>query len=477
MAVSAYVVEHATRLRLAGDWRGACAVANVVPDASLADLPHLAPDLLRWYLEREPRWRTYTGFRFGLGWHGAGWLVARMAYGEPQRIELRVEAAPPALELPRYQWDSGCTAELRTRCGGATRTPFFDPAGRRLEPDELGGAGPEGVTERALARHDAGRSADAWAEAGFDLRVRLFDPAWGPVRTSAAALAGDERARGREVDKALAGLRPVHLTLIEPRDHPVRLDWPGRGLVVEWPAGARPRATLVPMPTRKERAAGRDAVERAEFGRPVAEIPRIWPDRVRMPPEVAGLLDGTLSRADLHPLVQAALFPAAAPLRPPAPPPLPDRVRVYCGGAVHAIVMRDGALHVPHSPGEIDRERALAALGGRVQGCVAALDGWRDPAVRMPRQMRALRDRVLALVRHGDPDALAAALDRGLDPHLRDTLGATLLHLLPHFPGTGLVPRLLAAGLDPSVRERSNRTAAERAAAAERPDLVRALTA
>lgn len=62
------MIERATASRLAGDWRGACAAADVditfelsevadhcgddVATALEDDLRHLAPDLLRWYLPR-----------------------------------------------------------------------------------------------------------------------------------------------------------------------------------------------------------------------------------------------------------------------------------------------------------------------------------------------------------------------------------------------------------------------------------------
>ncbi|WP_442877447.1 hypothetical protein [Dactylosporangium sp. AC04546] len=67
-AVPRGMIEAATVRRLAGDWRGACAVANVEVDVDLSaigrdharavaesvedDLRHLAPDLLRWHVDR-----------------------------------------------------------------------------------------------------------------------------------------------------------------------------------------------------------------------------------------------------------------------------------------------------------------------------------------------------------------------------------------------------------------------------------------
>ena len=67
-AVPGWMIERATERRLAGDWRGACAAANVdvtfdlpeiadrcgddIAAALEDDLRHLAPDLLRWHLPR-----------------------------------------------------------------------------------------------------------------------------------------------------------------------------------------------------------------------------------------------------------------------------------------------------------------------------------------------------------------------------------------------------------------------------------------
>ncbi len=62
-AVPAWMVDHATRHRLAGDWAGACAAARIAVDDGLlsaaassdelrADLAALAPDLLRYHQPR-----------------------------------------------------------------------------------------------------------------------------------------------------------------------------------------------------------------------------------------------------------------------------------------------------------------------------------------------------------------------------------------------------------------------------------------
>ncbi|MGI5247504.1 hypothetical protein [Dactylosporangium sp. CA-139066] len=461
-SISAYMVAAATRLRLAGDWRGACAAANVVvhPSAEpVEDLRHLAPDLLWWYAS--------DGAYALLRHDGTTAVVASAtSYGGPRRIELTLRpGGRPGRSLLPYQWDARHTADLRARCGGAERIPFFDTAGRRLPPEELGAPDPAGTTERALALHESGRAAAAWATAGFDLQYVQLEPERVTVTPVTDDLAW--------IDKVLSGLRrPIHAVLAPPRPTPIRLEWPGWCQIIDWPAGARPRARLL-----RTHARTPSHLEREAFGAPRTSFPLIDASDFRCPPEVARLFSGKLTRAELHPLLQAALFPAAAPVPLPPPKPLRDRVRVHCAGAIHEIVMHDGRLRIPHTDAEVLREQALATLGGRLQGCFAAAAGWPDPKIRMPRQMRTLRSAALSLVHHGDPDAMAAALDRGLDPTLRDDQGRTLLHLLPYFPGTALLPRLLAAGLDPTAKDGLLRTPLQRAEAAGREDLAQAFRA
>src|SRR5262245_41463114 len=73
-AVPQWMIEEAGERRLAGDWRGACAAANVIVALDLADiakehgdevarateddLRNFAPDLARWHLPRVGRGRT-----------------------------------------------------------------------------------------------------------------------------------------------------------------------------------------------------------------------------------------------------------------------------------------------------------------------------------------------------------------------------------------------------------------------------------
>ncbi|MET7392432.1 ankyrin repeat domain-containing protein [Dactylosporangium sp. NPDC005572] len=459
--VPAWMVEHATSRRLAGDWRGACAAAFVHEQIDLADiarrdgaevasavedeLRHLVPDLLRWHLPRRPDGLLRAGRYYPLAMLGDRQALIAFAperVGHPQRIILRFWPLAGAnrwarrddtMLLHRERWDSRCTAELGTQCAGWTG----------------------GLLAALLRLDDAGRHAEAWAAAGYTLESSA-DP-----------------------DAALGWLRPMHLALptvacrVAPASELVKIDFRGHYLVLGRPPS---RVRLVRRAAYHRVDEDRRRAEVAEFGRPLAEVPTLPHSLVRRPPALDGLLTGRLRPADLHPLVHEALFPGAPP---PAHPVerLRPVVRVHCDHATHEVVMRDGTLALPHSPAEIDRERMLRALGGEVQGCVAAYDGWRDPAVRMPSPMRTLRASVLALVQQGDGPALASALDNGLDPHLRDERGRTLLHLLPWLTGADLLDRLMATGLPVDVRDLEGRTPLHDAVAHGTPDLVRALLA
>ncbi|MGI5246621.1 ankyrin repeat domain-containing protein [Dactylosporangium sp. CA-139066] len=545
--VPGWMLERAAQRRLAGDWRGACAVAGIDADVDLravrrvhgaevadrleADLHHLVPDLLRWHLPRRRDGRLEPQRRYPLTFlPDAHALVARppVWLNMPQRITLRIERLdylPEELELRldrrstgrrddtlvmlRDRWDSRCTPEALKRCGGVQRLPFFTRTGERLPEALIGGAGPEGLVERLVRLDDGGRPASAWAAAGFRLEVLLFDGRWDRERIDPAAFdpyaptGTRNAARGEVVRRSLAWLRPIHPRLADaarrvreyhaerrrtaPWDESAwsgppwvaevdedcglfRIDVHGRTLVLDGLNGPAPRVRLVPSAPYGRADDARRRVEVEEFGVELARVPRIPHVLARRPPELTNPFD-------THPLVYAALFPEASLQPAPAMATLRQSARVHCNGATHEVAMRGDGFKVPHTAEEVERERALAALGGRVQGCVAAADGWRDPAVRMPRPMRALRAELMALVDLGDGPAVAAALDRGLDPFVRDERGRTLLHRLPWLLGADLLPRLLAAGLPVDVRDLDGATPLHVAVDRGSPELVRALLA
>ncbi|WP_433082334.1 hypothetical protein ACQP1P_01455 [Dactylosporangium sp. CA-052675] len=419
------MIELATEHRFAGDWPGAFEAAYVTVAPTVddlhrhygsrfaktveAELRHMIPDLLRWHLPRHP---------------DTGVLVPDMCYPltllrddyvlfartpmahQPQRVTLGIDAldrlARPRTDLRLFQlrdrWDARRTGELLTRCGG----PGF-------------------LASRPLLLDESGRHAEAWAAAGFDLRVLLFDERWGRARTDPAAWTDPSR-RARAVDQSLAWLRPAFAFLPEATRRAadatglVRIDLRGRRLVLE--AGG-PRAWLL-------NGAPAARAETEEFGVELSRVPSMPLAHARRPPELTALLRGELGPGDLHPVTFETLFPGLPAPHPSPPVRLPTDIRVRCGTATHTVQMREGRIVIPHTDEEVRRERALIALGGARIGCLAAQDGWRDSTIRMPRAMRRLRDEVMLLAQRGDVWALRAAVESGLDRHARDAQGRTL---------------------------------------------------
>ncbi|MET7420433.1 ankyrin repeat domain-containing protein [Dactylosporangium sp. NPDC005555] len=266
---------------------------------------------------------------------------------------------------------------------------------------------------------------------------------------------------------------PLH---VDERAGLVRIDVRGRCIVLDRLDTPRPRARLVVgVPYGKVDDARRRA-EIAEFGLELDRVPRMPHALARRPEELTALIRGDAGPDELHPLVHGTLFPAST--TPEAKPVnVRDRVRVHCGERIHEVLLRDGAIHIQDAPAEIQRERAIRAFGAPLRGCVAAVDGWRDHTVRMPAQMRGLRRELMLLVQHGDGPAVTAALDAGIDPHVRDERGRTLLHLLPRLFEADLLVRLLDAGLDVHARDDDGETPLHAAVDFGSPALVRGLLA
>lgn len=464
--VPAGMIEVATARRLAGDWRGACAAANIAVDlpadaerrADVAeDLRHLVPDLLRWHLPATAEPLNATGAVTVLSRYADGTGLSVLgpdATTQPQRLRLRlgpVDATSiwQSLHLSRERWDDRHTAELLTRCGGLTRTPFFTADGTPLPADRLGGDDDAGRTERVVRLLDADRAMDAWAEAGFDVdgpEYLLRHP-----RPGLTMLA--ERARH------LARLTGADVVLAHLPSYLI-------GLLLDRLDSPRPRVRIV-----------------ATHSGPPAGVPELPHAAHHWPPIFEQLRAGDRDPAQLHPLVGAALFPARATPTGPAAPALPAPVVIRCGAEWHEVAVADGGLRVPHPPEELSRERTLHALAGRpMPGCVAAVHGWRTRGASLPGEVLHLRRGLLRYVMHGEAHTLEALLDQGLDPATMDAQGRTLLHLLPWlFPADArlrILDRLLAAGLDVTARDRDGRTPldyAERRGASR--SLIRALLA
>ncbi|MEU8356232.1 hypothetical protein AB0C27_09475 [Nonomuraea sp. NPDC048882] len=510
-AVPSWMIEEATERRLAGDWRGACAAANVDVAFDLAgianehgeavaialedDLCNFAPDLLRWHLPRLDRGRTtiVPDQVMILGRPGDApnapylhLLTPRwMAHG-PQRLRLHVgpvRRQNACLETDwaysafwrdvvqdwsssRHLWDARQAGDLRERCGGGKdRAPFLHGDGTPRGAEELpksdpGHADPASRTEWVTLSHERGEVEAAFAAAGIELdaeplevepyfSVQLVDPLDVLARMPLALTRMEAEIRRLA---ASAGTRRFWLPyrqyaalLFETSDAGLRVR------IVPFELGTEPADAVLP-----------EACWR--------RLPDLDLLRDGHPPEL------------LHPLVREALFPgrAAVPAEPSGRE-LPRPVRIRCRDEWHEVSFHDGALRIPHSAEEQQREDAMRAFGGAVAGCFAARHTWTSGTGRLPKALRDQRGDLFARVQHGDLPGVLRLLDAGVDPRVRDGRGRTLLHLLhlldpgpdPRVPGRGrreqahllrhldhdgLLGRLLAAGLDIDARDGDRRT-------------------
>lgn len=387
-AVPPSMIKAATGLRLAGDWRGACAAAGFDVDIDLRtlrythgldvasqvldDLRHLAPDLLRWHLPRvapdgllRPG-LTITLARFGprerrkrCGGTDSVHLVVRTAPAwadAGQRIVLTTWSGPDStnhphprpnrrfrLDLHRHLWDTRRSGELQIRSGTGQL-----PGPTAVDPD-LAAVIPEGC------------AADRWA-AESDILLRADGQRDGPVRV---------RCGGRHdlVVESVDGTDPSVVRLVD--------DYP--------------RGRLAALPVLPDAAT--------------------W-----VLPDLELIQAGAITVDRLHPLVAVALDPSW---------PLPESSRttnqdnrihlVDCRGEQHRIGLVDGALTaLDHDPVEIRREELLVALGGTPLPCLQVI----DQALRHPDCLPGVRERL----DHGDAVGALALVEGLLGPDavLRD---------------------------------------------------------
>ncbi|MEU3914504.1 ankyrin repeat domain-containing protein [Streptomyces sp. NPDC029721] len=479
-AVPRWMIEQAGAHRLAGDWRAVCAAAGVevvfglsalarahgtdVAAAVETDLLHLVPDLVRWHLPRVLGGRSVLApnRRVLLARYGTGpdapalYVTTRAMVDGPQRLKLHCAPVDPAKHrhtyagwaiedwtAARWFWDSRHTAELRSCAGPADRLPFFRADGTPLEAAELPSAEPAADDRAARAEwaavlHQRGELVEAFATAGITLDLSPFErhgqhwpthdvrEALETVPLDPVRLAGEFRRLGA----AGAGER-------------FRFAPHWRGLMLLEPAGAGAEHGLL------MRVVDADTVR---------DVPRL-PDHAWQPlPDPYLVRTGRTAPHELHPLVAGALFPGAGPAAGPPAPAAPRPVRVRCVGEWHGVRSRDGAIEIPHTAEEQQRERAMRAFGGAVAGCFAVRDAWTTGEGRLPRALRAERRELLERVQHGDTPGVLALLDAGIDPRVRNGRGQGLLHLLPFVRHEELLPRLLAAGLDLEREDDAERT-------------------
>lgn len=465
-AVPTRMIDECTDRRLAGDWRGACAAGRVDTDVDLAEvarthgaaaaerivaeLAGFAPDLLRWHLPRALGGRTSlaTGLTFTLAprLDVVGQDTPALQVELPKTVDgsqrLRLTVAPlgkaPGPELPGYLWHATESAGLRQAYGGdAHRLPFLTPDGAPVPIAGFTAATGDGAparAERSAALLATEQLVEAWREAGLELDETLPAFRYSHYKVSREQVLGQR----------------LHLVALAPAVRRLASRHAAEGVVLN--ADWRLRFLFTPDgDTVRVRMLGEN--ERR------GDLPVLAEPLYLVPPDLELLHRGLVTPADLHPLVRAALFPHARGGVPAARGPAFGPVRVRCRGQWHRIDNAGGRL-VPldHTPDEVRREHALRALGGKVAGCFAAQQGWTDGSTRLPRALRDQRRELMQTILHGDTQAVLAMLDAGLDPHVRDGRGSTLLHLLRCLDHEVLLPRLLAAGLPIDARDHRRRT-------------------
>ncbi|MEV5497370.1 ankyrin repeat domain-containing protein [Nonomuraea fuscirosea] len=477
-AVPRWMIERATGRRLAGDWRGACAAANVdvafdltgiaqehggaVAAAVEDDLLHFAPDLLRWHLPRVPAGRTTIRNRQTVTLAGYPDADGRSLHvttptmvDGPQRLVLRFGRIDQAAgsgdrrhfrhdwTTLRHLWDVRCTGELLERQGGGDRPPFFTADGTCRATGELPTAGPGPADPPAHAEwvtllHERGEVEAAFAAAGVVLDPSPLERRWGAPIDPLPVL--------ERLPLALTRLQPeIRLLTREGFGHRFQIPHAyGSSLLLE--SGKRAGDLRI-------RLVGPEEIS----GTPV--LPEAcW----RRLPDLDVLRHGEADPDRLHPLVRDALFPLRADLAGPIGPPdprLPSPVRVRCRGEWHEVCFQDGSLRMPHSAEEQRREQAMRAFGGAVAGCFAVARAVSSGEGRLPKALREQRRELYSRAQHGDTPGVLRLLDAGMDPRLRDGRRRTLLHALIHLDHEALLPRLLAAGVDLEAVDHNRRTA------------------
>lgn len=445
-AVPEWMITECTEARERGDWRAACEAGRIDVDIDdptpFADrLAGLAPDLLRWNLPRALGGYTTIapGRHYVLIPHD-GVLepdIDVLVVGSPaslvgsQRLTLTAaswsDLPDETVPLPAYLWDARHAGELRTAVSAtAGRLPGFAPDGTPL-PGELLGTGDDrpALAERVRREENlAARFTAAGIEVADDFGVET--PRWGNDQDF------------RIVDP----LRLAH----DARMLAARLDVREMVLWIDYY-----QHVLVTVDRDTVRAEWR--IDRTGDNTRASALHQLDSGLARYPADLDLIRAGRLTAGRLHPLVRAALFPGV-PATPAPPEPVPGPIRVRCEGQWHQVEVRQGRLTLPaHSAEQQVRERALRAFGGAVTGCFATEQTWSGTPGRLPKRLRAHREDLWQRILHGGTRTLLELLDGGLDPHLRDSRGRTLMHRLRSFDHTVLLPRLLVAGVDVNARD------------------------
>jgi hypothetical protein len=384
------MIDAAIERRSAGDWRGACAVADVecffdpetirrrcgaeVAGALLDDLRTLAPDLLRWHLPRYAHGsgRLLAGLLVPLAEYGGAGTGFTLAAATPgfalkagERIVLillesgssgaqsgagaggnavlqavhRRYAERYDLRSYRMFWDAACAIGLRELCGYA-----------------VGGAA-------ILRLQDEGRAAEAWTAAGFEVTL-------GSSRTTPE----EQRRLARWLSSLpanLPGLAQRVSDALPAADE----------AVIRCGSGALVLSGLNGGTTAVEVAASRSVRAR---GAVLPEIPyAVW----SRPLDADLFRLGLVETRDLHPLVGAAIADSAERAKPNGwryntesgiEAQYADLVSsgsgnavvlVRCGADLHRVARVDGRWQPIDHDDHPAREALLQRLGGPVNPC------------------------------------------------------------------------------------------------------------
>lgn len=489
------MIEAATRRRSAGDWRGACAAADVEvrfnPDTIrrrhgsrvvgrlLDDLRDLAPDLLRWHMPRVAH---------GVGRLQEGLLVPLAGYATDDGHRLTLTAATPrfalaagerivlvVLDSDRRRRQANMSSATRAVLDGVHRKSFYrysllhhrmfwDAAQAPLlaqlcvglldaattYADTAGGIGAR-VSQEIASLQDSEQTAAAWSAAGIDLSVAVTRASAERMMRWLAAIPVNLPTL---LDQVRTVLPDADSAAIRAGGGTIALHGLGR-------TGSRVSARIAPA----NAARGLPIVPEAAWSRPVdADLLRL----------------GLLQPNELHPLVAAALAPGLTDERAAtaatADPNVSDyravpgieavdvhtpgsaAIRVRCGADMHRITQIDGRWQAVDHNEQAARETLLAALGGRPNPCRAAVDHLSsgrhvidliDPLLAHGRADEAVR----LLREHVSVDALAAAESVPLPD------GHTVGELLDALRENTLRMRMILSGALPARCRRATRAA------------------
>lgn len=470
------MVTDATAARAAGDWRSACAAVKMTVGFDLgevaarygteqarlieADLAGFAPDFLRLHLPEGGAGTRVVLSRRAEPFHRPGLLRNRrgipgLALTLPpqphpeQRLTLRVidlgRLTGSWYDLPAWTWHADAVDERRWAYGAsAERLPWHFTDGQAYPVSGATRDRPRNDRpaefEALLDAPDPGLLLRAVRAAGFAVEDRLAVPVahW---QATLPLLAAEGRRLAYRY--GVFGLwnqgGPVFANT-------------GYGGRLALAVAADGALSIVDEPAH--------TIRRGPIG-----------FAVRAPQDVALLRWGRLSPDDLHPLAHDALFAGRRQQRP-APEETREEIRVRCGTAWHLVEVIGASLRTPHhDDAELRREALLHGLNG----CAAALAGFRTGRRPVPKRIRKVRQDFFARARHGDTASVLADLLAGADPVLRDPDGRSLMHFLAQLDHRRLLPVLLQIGLTVEDRDHLGRTPLHMAAYAGAADVVRAL--